>query len=30
MGGITGRLVAELVAGKTPSVDLTPFRPDRF
>ena len=30
MGGITGRLVAELVAGKPPSVDLTPFRPDRF
>ena len=27
MGGITGRLVSELVAGKTPSVDLTPFRP---
>ena len=30
MGGITGRLVAELVGGKTPAVDLTPFRPDRF
>ena len=30
MGGITGRLVSELVAGKSPSVDLTPFRPDRF
>ena len=30
MGGITGRLVSELVAGKTPSVDLAPFRPDRF
>ena len=30
MGGITGKLVSELVAGKTPSVDLTPFRPDRF
>ncbi|MDE0457519.1 MAG: FAD-dependent oxidoreductase [Chromatiales bacterium] len=30
MGGITGRLVSELVAGKPPSVDLTPFRPDRF
>ena len=30
MGGITGRLVSELVAGKTPSVDLKPFRPDRF
>ena len=30
MGGITGRLVSELVAGKTPCVDLAPFRPDRF
>ena len=30
MGGITGKLVSELVAGKTPSVDLTPFRPNRF
>ena len=30
MGGITGRLVSELVAGKPPSVDLAPFRPDRF
>ena len=30
MGGITGRLVSELVAGKTPTVNLTPFRPDRF
>ena len=30
MGGITGRLVAELVTGKTPSVDLAAFRPDRF
>ena len=30
MGGITGRLISELAAGKTPSVDLEPFRPDRF
>ena len=31
LGGITGKLVAELVDGtKPPSVDLTPFRPDRF
>ena len=30
MGGITGRLIAELAAGRPPSVDLTPFRPDRF
>jgi D-amino-acid dehydrogenase len=26
----TGRLVAELMAGKAPSIDLTPFRVDRF
>ncbi len=26
----TGRVVAELVAGKVPSIDLTPFRVDRF
>jgi D-amino-acid dehydrogenase len=27
---VTGRLVAELVAGEAPSHDLTPFSPDRF
>ncbi len=27
---VTGKLVAELVAGDTPIFDLTPFRPDRF
>ena len=26
----TGRLIAQVVAGKTPDLDLTPFRPDRF
>ena len=30
MGGITGKLIAELAAGRRPSVDLAPFRPDRF
>ncbi len=30
MGGITGRLIAELAAGRPPGVDLAPFRPDRF
>ena len=30
MGGITGKLVSELVAGKTPCIGLAPFRPDRF
>ena len=26
----TGRLIADLVAGRTPNVDLTPYRVDRF
>jgi D-amino-acid dehydrogenase len=26
----TGELVAELIAGQESSIDLTPFRPDRF
>ncbi len=31
LGGITGKLIAELVDGTgPPSVDLAPFRPDRF
>jgi D-amino-acid dehydrogenase len=30
MAGITGKLVAELATGQPPSVDLAPFRPDRF
>lgn len=30
LGGITGKLVAEIATGKAPSVDLAPFRPDRF
>lgn len=30
MGASTGREVAHLVAGRTPQVDLAPFRPDRF
>ncbi|QJP16881.1 FAD-dependent oxidoreductase [Starkeya sp. ORNL1] len=29
-GSVTGRLVAELAAGKPPSIDLHPFRADRF
>jgi D-amino-acid dehydrogenase len=29
-GAITGRVVSQLVAGKTPEVDLAPFRADRF
>ena len=30
LGPITGQLVAELVAGAPPSVDLSPFDPSRF
>lgn len=30
MGSVTGKLISELAAGKPPSVDLEPFRPDRF
>ena len=26
----TGRIIADLVAGRTPNIDITPFRPDRF
>jgi D-amino-acid dehydrogenase len=26
----TGKLVAELATGRTPSVPIGPFRPDRF
>lgn len=30
LGPITGRLVASLVAGRRPEIDLAPYRPDRF
>jgi D-amino-acid dehydrogenase len=30
LGPVTGRLVAELAAGATPSVDLTPLSPARW
>jgi glycine/D-amino acid oxidase-like deaminating enzyme len=29
-GALTGQLIAELVGGRAPTVDLTPYRPDRF
>jgi D-amino-acid dehydrogenase len=29
-GASTGREIAHLVAGRTPQIDLAPFRPDRF
>jgi D-amino-acid dehydrogenase len=30
LGPITGRLIAEILAGEAPSLDLAPLRPDRF
>ena len=30
LGPITGKLVAQLVSGETPALDLAPLRPDRF
>ena len=30
LGATTGRLIADLVAGRTPAQDLTPFKADRF
>lgn len=30
MGPLTGEILADLVAGSPPAVDLAPFRPDRF
>jgi D-amino-acid dehydrogenase len=27
---MTGRVVADLVAGRKPSVDISPFNPQRF
>ena len=29
-GAITGKLIGEMIAGRPPSVDLTPYRADRF
>ena len=30
MGAVTGKMIAELAAGKVPDVDLAPFRAERF
>ena len=30
LGGITGKLISELISGKKLSTDLTPFKVDRF
>ena len=29
-GPVTGRLIADIVAGRSPPIDLGPYRPDRF
>jgi D-amino-acid dehydrogenase len=30
LAAVTGRLIADLVAGRTPSLDSVPYRIDRF
>jgi len=30
LGPATGRLLAEMMNGETPSIDPTPYRPERF
>jgi D-amino-acid dehydrogenase len=30
LGPVTAKIVADLVAGRSPSVDLWPYRADRF
>jgi D-amino-acid dehydrogenase len=30
MGPVTGKLVAQIIAGDQPAIDLTPLRIDRF
>lgn len=30
MGPVTGSLIASLISGETPAIDLTPLRPERF
>jgi D-amino-acid dehydrogenase len=29
-GPVTGRIVSDLVAGRAPPIDVSPYRPDRF
>ena len=29
-GALSGRLVADVVSGKTPEIDLSPYAPSRF
>jgi D-amino-acid dehydrogenase len=30
MGAVTGKFISDLIAGRDPTTDMTPFRPDRF
>lgn len=30
LGAVTGRLIADLISGRTPPLDMTPYRADRF
>jgi glycine/D-amino acid oxidase-like deaminating enzyme len=30
LGPVTGRLVADVIGGRTPALDLAPFSPARF
>ena len=30
MGAVTGQLIADLAANRTPAIDLAPFRAERF
>jgi len=29
-GAVTGRVISDLIGGRTPSIDMTPYRIDRF
>jgi D-amino-acid dehydrogenase len=30
LGAVTGRLIADLISGRTPPLDMTPYRAERF
>jgi glycine/D-amino acid oxidase-like deaminating enzyme len=29
-GAVTGRIIGDLIEGRTPPIDITPYRIDRF
>jgi D-amino-acid dehydrogenase len=29
-GPVTGRLIAQLINGHVPNIDMTPYKPDRY